>query len=181
MSESKLLNNILSEGIFTLFLGLFVLLAPKTTPISFGFTLCIAYLTYGGFKTIMGFQGKNYSKFFIIDIFTGIVLTLVGMLLFFAPIIDIMPTIAIIGVYLVLQSISSSATAIRARNTLDLWNIIYLTALVELFFGIIVIIILSPSALWVAGILTGLDFLIRGLVYINLRLFEEYKRGVNGI
>ena len=181
MSETKFLKYILAEGIFLILLGLFILISPKITQLSFLSTLYTAFIIYGGFKTISGFYTKNISKFFIFDILTGLIITIAGILLCFASVIDIMPVICLIGLYLIFQSISSSALAVRIRTMVDLWWLNYFSAFLEQFFGIIVMIILSPSALWIAGVLAGIDFLVKGLIYTNISFFEEYKHGVNGI
>ena len=170
MSENKFLNFVIGDGIISTFIGLIILLGPKITPFSFGFTLCIIYLVYGLYKIIMGFINKNISKLYLNEILTGLIVTITGVLLFFAQSINIMLIITLIGIFLLLQSISSSVFMFRIKNNIQLWWLISIPAFLELFFSIIVIISLSPLALWFAGVLTGLDFLIRGIIYINLRI-----------
>jgi len=174
MSETKFLNFVLFEGIFLIILGIFMLLSPKITPLSFGFSMCISTLVFGCFKTITSFVNKTVSKFYLADMVIGLIMTVVGVFLFFAPAIDIMLTIGLVGIYFILQSISSTAFGIRSRQTFQIWWINYIAAFLEIFFGIVVIIALSPASMWLAGVLVGLDFLIRGFFYINLNLSKEY-------
>ena len=173
MSENKFLNYIMVEGILSIITGLFILLAPKITELSFGFTLCISYLIYGLYKIITGYLNKNVTKFYFNEILTGIIITNTGVLLFFTPIMNIMHIIALLGIYLIFQSISSSAFSFRIKNSFNIWWINLVAAFFELFLSIFVIISLSSSALWFAGILTGIDLLMRGIIYINLRLSKN--------
>ncbi len=175
MSEVKFLKYVFYKGIFLTFLGLFLLLAPKITDLNFGLTLSISYLLYGFLKTICGFSMRHFSKFFIVDILIGLIISVTGILLFYTPYIDIMTIISFIGLYFILQSICSLAFCSRTRKIFQFWWTNCLIAFFEIFFGIIVIITLSPSALWLAGILTGLDFLLKGFIFISLNIFEEYK------
>lgn len=173
MSENKFLNYIMVEGILSIITGLFILLAPKITELNFGFALCISYLVYGLYKIITGYLNKNVTKLYFNEIITGIIITNIGVLLFFATIINIMHIIGLIGIYFIFQSISSSALSFRIKNSINIWWINIVLAFFELFLSIFVIISLSSSALWLAGVLTGIDLLIRGIIYINLRLSKN--------
>ena len=177
MTENRFLSFVLTESVLLLFLGLGMLILPKVTIISFGFMMCFSFLAYGGYKIINAILTKNFSRHYILDILVGLILFINGILLFAAPIFDIMLIIGLTGVYFILKSISSSAFTVQTRKTLNFWWMCLFLAILELILGIIVIIMLPSAALWFIGILTGMDFILSGIVYMNMYISTKYMQG----
>lgn len=177
MTESRFLSYILTESILLLSLGLGMLILPKVTMISFGLIMCISFIAYGGFKIITSFVTKNFSKHYVLDIFTGLVLALSGILMFITHILDIMWIIGFTGVYFILKSLSSSSFMVQTRKTLNFWWLCLFLAIVELLFGFITIVLLPSAGLWLIGILAGIDFILSGIVYMNMYISTKYLQG----
>lgn len=177
MSESRFLNFVLTESSLMLILGLSMLILPKITLISFGFMMCISFISYGGFKVLSAILTRNFSRHYVIDIIIGLILTINGFLLFIVPVFDIMLLIGLAGVYFILKSISSCAFSIQTRKTLNFWWACIFLAIIELLFGLITIIMLPSAALWLIGILTGLDFILSGMIYMNMYISTKYLHG----
>ena len=177
MTESRFLNYILTEGILLLVLGLSMLILPKVSMVSFGFMMCLAFVIYGGYKAIMAFLAKNFSRHYILDIISGFILLISGIVLFIAPAFDIMFVIGLAGVYFILKSLSSSAFAVQTRKTLNFWWMSLFLAIMELIFGMIIIIVLLSAALWFVGVLVGIDFIFSGIVYLNMYISTKYMQG----
>ena len=176
MTESKFLNYILTESTLLLILGLSMLILPKVSMISFGFMMCLAFIIYGGYKAITSFLTKNFSRHYILDIISGFILTINGVVLFISPAFDIMFVIGLAGVYFILKSLSSSAFAVQTRKTLNFWWMCLFLAIMELLFGMIIIIILPSAALWLVGVLMGMDFIFSGMVYLNMYISTKYMQ-----
>lgn len=177
MSESKFLSCVITESILLMVLGLGMLILPKVTLISFGLMMCISFIVYGGHKIINAFITRNFSKHFILDIVVGLILFLSGAMLFAAPFMDIMLIIGLCGVYFVLKSVSSSAFSVQTRKTLNFWWMCLFLAILELIFGILIIVLLPSAALWLIGILAGMDFILSGIVYMNMYISTKYMQG----
>ena len=177
MSENKFLSYVLTEGVLLLCLGLGMLILPKVSMISFGFMMCLSFIIYGGYKVISAILTRNFSRHYILDIIVGLLLFINGVLLFAAPIFDIMLIIGVAGVYFILKSVSSAAFTVQTRKTLNFWWMSLFLAILEFLFGIIVIIMLPSAALWLIGILTGLDFILSGMVYTNMYISTKYIQG----
>ena len=177
MAESRFLSFVLTESILMLSLGLGMLILPKVTMISFGFMMCFAFIAYGGFKIITAILTKNFSKHFILDIFTGLVLFINGIMLFAVHLVDIMWIIGLAGVYFILKSLSSSSFMVQTRKTLNFWWMCLFLSVIELLFGGIIIIMLPSAALWLIGLLTGMDFILSGIVYMNMYISTKYLQG----
>ncbi len=178
MTENRFLSFVLTESILLLFLGLGMLILPKVSPISFGFMMCFSFVAYGGYKILNAILTKNFSRHFILDIIAGLILFINGILLFSAPFFDIMLIIGLSGVYFILKSLSSSAFTVQTRKTLNFWWMCLFLAIIEFLFGIVVIIMIPSAALWLIGILTGLDFILSGMVYMNMYISTKYMQGV---
>lgn len=177
MSESRFLSGVLTESILLLTLGLGMLILPKVTMLSFGFMMCLSFIIYGGYTVINAIISRNFSKHFLLNIIVGIILFSVGVMLFAASILDVMIIIGLFGVYFILKSLSSSAFSVQTRKTLNFWWLSMFLAISELLFGIIVIILLPSAALWLIGVLTGMDFVLSGMVYMNMFISTKYIQG----
>lgn len=176
MAENRFLNYVLTESILLLFLGLGMLILPKVTELSFGFMMCLSFIIYGGYKVINAVLTRNFSRHYILDIIVGLVLFVNGILLFFVQSLDFMLIVGIAGVYFILKSISSSAFTVQTRKTLNFWWMCLFVAILEFLFGVFVIIMLSSGALWLIGILTGMDFILTGMVYMNMYISTKYMQ-----
>ena len=168
MTEKRFLSFVLIEGILLSVLGLGMLMLPKITTISFGLMLCLTFIVYGGYKVINAILTKNYSRHFVLNVVSGLLLFLTGVFLFMAPMFNLLLITSAIGVYFILESISSIAFAVQNKNTLYFWWLAILVAVMQFLLGLIIILGLPSTALWVVGILAGINFLIAGVVLISM-------------
>ena len=176
MSEKKFLQYVLLEGILLISFGLVILLLPKISMLSFGFALCLSFIFWGGYKFISSYLVKNYSGHYFLDTLIAALLTIMGIILFFIPYIDTMLIIGLIGIYFILQGLSSSAFGVQIKGTMSLWKLLFIASVSEFLFGLVVIITLPSQAFWFAGVLCGLDFLVRGIIISNIYIISKYNR-----
>ena len=174
MTEKKFLSFILTEGIVLTVLGLGMLMLPKLTTLTFGIMICIAFFVYGIYKIVNAALTRNYTRHFILNIILGVILAVLGVLLFFAPRFNLILITAVIGVYFLLESISSTAFAIKKKKTLYLWWSNLFVALLQFLIGFIIILGLPGTAFWAVGILAGVNFLIAGMIMISLFISNKY-------
>ena len=177
MTEKRFLSFVLIEGILLSVLGLGMLVLPKITTISFGLMLCLMFIVYGGYKVINAILTRNYSRHFVLNIVTGLLLFLTGVFLFMAPMFNLLLITSAIGVYFILESISSIAFAVQNKNTLYFWWLAILVGVMQFLLGLIIILGLPSTALWVVGVLAGINFLIAGVVFISMYLSTKYILG----
>ena len=174
MTEKKFLSFVLVEGILLAVLGILMLILPKLTTITFGLLLCLSFIIYGGYKTINAFITRNYSRHFILNMLIGILLVVIGIFLFLAPAFSLILITSIIGIYFILESISSTAFAIQTRKILYFWWAGILVGIMQFILGLIILTALPASALWVIGVLAGINFLIAGMVMISMYISTKY-------
>lgn len=177
MTEKRFLSFVLVEGILLSALGLAMLMLPKITTISFGLMLCLTFIIYGGYKVINAILTRNYSRHFVLNIVAGTLLLLTGVFLFMAPMFNLILITSAIGVYFILESIASIAFAVQNKNTLYFWWLEILVGIMQFLLGLIIVLGLPSTALWVVGILAGINFLIAGVVFISMYLSTKYILG----
>lgn len=174
MTEKRFLSFVLMEGVLLMMLGIAMLLLPKLTTITFGLLLCLSFVIYGGYKAINAFLTRNYSRHFVLNMFIGLLLLAIGVVLFAAPVFSLMLITSIIGVYFLIESISSTAFAVQNKKTLYFWWADLLVGILQFLLGLIILIALPSTALWVVGILVGINFLIAGMVMISMYISTKY-------
>lgn len=174
MTEKRFLAFTLTEGIVLTVLGLCMLMLPKVTSVTFGMMICLAFIIYGIYKIVNACLTKNYSRHFILNIILGALLAIVGTVLLVMPMMNLLVLTSIIGVYFLIESISTTAFAVQTRKTLYLWWVNLIVAFMQFFIGFIIIIGLPSTALWVIGMLAGINFLIAGMTLISMFISNKY-------
>lgn len=177
MTEKRFLSFVLTEGILLTVLGLCMLMLPKLTTLTFGLIMCIAFIVYGGYKAINAFMTRNYSRHFALNMILGLILIALGVFLFMAPLFNLMLITSVIGVYFLLESISSTGFAIQNRKTLYFWWADIFVSVMQFIIGLIIIAGLPSTALWIVGVLAGINFLISGAVMVSMYISTKYVYG----
>lgn len=179
MTEKRFLSFFLTEGILLTVLGIVMLMIPKITTATFGMMISIAFIVYGGYKIINAFITKSYLRHFVYNILLGLLLIATGIMLLNAPYLNLVLITSFAGVYFILESISTWAFAVQNRKTLSLWWAEIPVAIMQFLLGLIIILGLPSTALWVIGILAGINFLISGMVIISSYLATKYTFAIN--
>ena len=178
MTEKKFLSCVLTEGILLTVLGIAMLMLPKVTSITFGMMICLAFIIYGGYKAINAFLTRHYTRHFFLNIVLGLVLIGLGLFLFTAPMFNLVIITSVIGVYFLLESISTCAFAIQNRKTLYFWWADIPIAVMQFLLGLIIIVGLPSTALWVVGILAGINLLMTGMIMISMFIATKYTYNI---
>lgn len=170
MSEKRLLNFIFIEGLLLTVLGLCVLILPKLTSLTFGVMLSIAFITYGAYKTLISFINRSYLSNIIWSIFMGVYILTIGILLLLVPKISLLWLIALIGIFFILESVSSIAFMAKVRSMFNFIGCKGFSAMVMFFMGLIIVLGLPVMSFWVVALLSGIAILIKGLTKMTLSL-----------
>ncbi|MCM1002821.1 MAG: DUF308 domain-containing protein [Candidatus Gastranaerophilales bacterium] len=174
MTEKRFLNFVLIEGILLSVLGICMLILPKVTSITFGLMICIGLIVYGFYKIAHAIVTRNYERHFVLNIVIGAVLAALGIVLLSVPHINLLIITSLIGIYFVVESISNTAFAVQTRKNMSMWWVILLIAILQFLLGLIIIIGLPGTSLWVVGMFLGINFLVAGIGLIAFRLSNKY-------
>ena len=170
MSEKRLLNFIFIEGLLLTILGLCVLILPKLTSLTFGVMLSVSFITYGAYKIITSFMNKSYLSNIIWSIFMGVFILTIGILLLLVPKISLLWLIALIGVFFLLESISSIAFMAKVRSMFNFIGCKGFAAMILFLIGLIIILGLPVMSFWAVALLSGVAILVKGLAKTTLSL-----------
>jgi len=181
MTEKRFLGFVLTEGILLTALGIVMLMIPKVTTATFGIILSISFIVYGGYKILNAIMTRNYTRHFVYNMFLGLLLIATGILLLNAPYLSLVLLTSFIAVYFILESISTWAFAVQNRKILNFWWAGIPVAIMQFILGLIILLGLPQTALWVVGILAGVNFLITGVVMIGTYLATKYSYSINNI
>lgn len=173
MTEKKFLNFIFIEGILLITLGLCILILPKLTSLTFGVMLSAALITYGIYKIITSFINRSYISNIIWSIFLGIFILTIGILLLMVPKISLLWLIALIGVFFLLESISSVAFISKMRSLLNSVSCKGFAAFILFLIGLIIILGLPVMSFWTVAILCGIALLVKGMAKTILALANK--------
>lgn len=170
MSEKRLLNFIFIEGLLLTILALCVLILPKLTSVTFGVMLSSSFITYGLYKVITSIINKNYLSNIIWSVFLGGFILTIGILLLFVPKISLLWLVALIGVYFLLESISSVVFMSKMRSMFNFIGCKGFAAMILFLVGLIIILGLPVMSFWVVAILCGVALLIKGMSKMTLSI-----------
>ena len=100
----------------------------------------------------------------------GAYILTIGILLLFVPKISLLWLIALIGVFFVLESVSSVAFMARVRTIFNFIGCKGFAAIILFLMGLIIILGLPVMSFWVVALLSGVALLIKGLAKMTLSL-----------
>jgi uncharacterized membrane protein HdeD (DUF308 family) len=170
MSEKRFLNFIFIEGLLLMVLGLCVLILPKLTTLTFGVMLSVAFIIYGIYKIVISIVNKNYVMNIIYSIFLGLFILTIGILLLLVPKVSILWLVALIGVFFLLESISSVSFISKMRSMFNSLICKGVAAVVLFLVGLIIILGLPIMSFWVVAILSGTALLIKGMAKMSCEM-----------
>lgn len=174
MPEKKFLNYIFIEGAILTFTALCILIIPKITELSFGIMLSSGFIVYGFYKIINSVFNKNYLRGYLTEMLLGIFLSIIGVLLLFVPRVSILWLIAMTGIYFLFESLQTSVFISQIRTMYNFWGCKYISGGAMFLIGLLIITALPAMSFWVAAMLSGLGFLIKGMSKIALYNSNKY-------
>ena len=173
MSEKRFLTFIFIEGLMLTILALCILILPKLTSLTFGVILSSTFIAYGLYKIITSIINRTYVSNVIWSVFLGAFILAIGILLLMVPRISLLWLIALIGVYFILESISSIAFLSRIRSMFNFTGCKGFAALILFLVGLAIIIGLPIMSFWAVAILCGIALLIKGMSKMTLSLINR--------
>ena len=107
------------------------------------------------------------------NIFLAIYILTIGILLLFVPKISLLWLIALIGVYFLLETISSMAFMSQIRNTFNSWGCKFFSTFVLFLVGIIIVLGLPVMSFWLVALLSGIALLVKGMAKNTIYLANK--------
>lgn len=161
----------LVSGIILLALGVLALAFPFITSIGIELTLGVLISAFGLVEVIRAFNQRRTGKIVGSLLLGGIALIL-GLALLFFPVSGVVALSLFLMAFFVASGLMKLFTAYQIR-TAPRASWLALSGGLSLALGLILIVALPGAALWVLGILVGVDLIFSGLAQIGLGTVKQ--------
>jgi uncharacterized membrane protein HdeD (DUF308 family) len=139
-------------------------------------TIMVGWLLIAGgvFGLISVFQSGTGSPGFWWNFLTAVLCVLAGGVILFNPIQGVLTLTIILAAYLLASGVAKGFMALHYRNSIPkAWGFMLFSALVDIALGVIIFAGLPGSAIWVLGLLVGINLLFTGVALITAAIHCE--------
>ncbi len=161
-------------GVILILLGAASIILPGIATLAT--TIMVGWLLVAGgiFGLISVFQAGTKSPGFWWNLLTAIVCVLAGGIILFNPIQGVLTLTIVLAAYLLATGVTKGFMAFHYRNVIPkAWGWMLLSALIDIVLGGIIVAALPGSAIWVLGLLVGINLLFTGVALITAAMYSE--------
>ena len=155
-------------GILLIVLGIGAIAFPLMTTIAIKVFLGWLFLIGGFVQVVHAFSTQKWSAFFL-SLLCGVVYVLAGGWLAFFPLTGILTLTIFLAAMFIMQGVLEASMAFRVRPQ-DGWTWMLISGLISIIVGMMIFGGLPSTAIWVIGLLVGINVLSTGLAYLFLAL-----------
>lgn len=166
-------NLLISEGIFLIIIGLFIIYMSQAATLFFSLLLSIGLFFIGIYRTINAIVTRKDIATPFIAIMSGLLLSIIGLYLILNPLFNSMVLTIGIALFLIVESVNSFSTAVSVKGFKQLFWIALSTGIVQLLLAIIIIWGLPYTALWLLGMIIGINFVFSGISCISGYIYSK--------
>ena len=168
VNEQKLSGWFLALGILLILFGFIIIMFPVagtfTVELLFGVLLLIAGLA----QVVMSFQARKWTGF-LLSLIVGLLYFLAGLMLLFYPLTGAITLTLLLGVLLFLTGLLRIGMSFKVkRSSHPEW--LLFNGILSVLLGLLILMAWPSDALWVIGLLFGIDVLFGGLSFLMLSL-----------
>jgi uncharacterized membrane protein HdeD (DUF308 family) len=165
---------LLGLGVLLSALGLLLIAAPALGTLAIDL-LVGWFLIIGGIAQLIHAFMEKAWRGFLLEAFSGVLYLVVGILLVFYPLAGAQALTLFLAAFLTIEGIVRIAMALRVRPAQG-WGWLLAGGIVTVVLGILIWMQWPASALWVIGLLVGINLLFTGwsltMMAIALRAHE---------
>ncbi|MGE3990433.1 HdeD family acid-resistance protein [Pseudorhodoplanes sp.] len=161
-------------GVILILLGAASIILPGIATLATTITVGWLLIAGGIFGLISVFQSGSSSPGFWWNLLTAVVCVLAGGVILFNPIRGVLTLTIILAAYLLATGVTKGIMAFHYRNAIPkAWGWMLFSALVDIALGVIIFAGLPGSAIWVLGLLVGINLLFTGVALITAAIYCE--------
>lgn len=161
-------NLILFEGILILILGLLAIALPTLFTLKIALILGVLLLIIGFVKVFTSFKTKEVPGF-LYSLLIGLLYIVVGALMLRNPIAGVLTLTFLLICFFIIDGVAKIFLGFTMRN-LPNWGWIIFSGVLSLIMAGIIFGGWPETALWVIGLLLGINFVFYGISLISLAL-----------
>jgi len=165
-------------GLLLIALGLFSIIAPGIATLAATLTVGWLLLLGGGFGVVACFSGGTSAPGFWWNLLTAIVYIIAGLCLLTRPIAGLITLTIILAAYLLASGILRIIMAMGFRaHVPSAWFWVLLSGIVDIVLAFLIMSGLPGTAVWVIGLLVGIDLLMMGFSILMVALAVRRTAG----
>jgi uncharacterized membrane protein HdeD (DUF308 family) len=156
-----------------IFLGLLLIIAgaaaiafPLVGSLAVEVWAAIAFTIAGVAQTVHAFAARNWGGF-LLGLLVGLLYLAAGVMLWVNPIRGVIALTAFLAAVLIVDGAFRCALAFRIRP-MPSWAWVLIGGILSIVLGIMIWLQLPSSALWVLGLLLGVNLVFSGLTFLML-------------
>lgn len=158
-------------GIVMALLGLFAIAVPGLATLAVGITTGWVLIIGGGFGLVAVISSGRAAPGFWWNLITAIVCVLAGLSLIFRPVSGIITLTIIVAAYLLASGVGHIMLALGYRNEIpNAWLWMAFSGVIDIVLSLIIIMGMPGSAIWVLGLLVGINLLMAGVAMVMAAL-----------
>lgn len=151
----------LIEGILLIILGTIAIVLPITSTIALTLILGWVLIIGGIYRFFRSIKLKSSLNHFWLSLSSGIVATIVGILLLGNIVKGIYLLTILLAIYFLVDGISSIFHAMTSRENHN-WSWLLLSGIVTLILSVLILSGLPYTAVWILGLLLGINLILTG-------------------
>jgi len=161
-------------GVILILLGAASIILPGIATLATTITVGWLLIAGGIFGLISVFQSGTSSPGFWWNLLTALVCVLAGGVILFNPIKGVLTLTIVLAAYLLATGVTKGLMAFHYRNVIpQAWLWMLFSALVDIALGLIIFAGLPGSAIWVLGLLVGINLLFTGVALITAAIYAD--------
>lgn len=173
---SKYSTNSILISLFLIIVSLFLIFIPTVSLNVIVITIGIILTANGIFHTISYFSSPKELKMFSFELAMGVISLLVGLVFIFNPGVVNGFLSFIIGVWIILKSITSLQLALNMKTYTDKWVLSFLLALLTFVLG--TVLLFNPFTASILVMACGIMLLITEVAnIIEISTMKKYIKG----
>ncbi len=150
-------------GVVLIILGIASILLPVIASLATAIMVGWLLVAGGIFGLVSAFQAGTKSPGFWWNLITAALYLLAGIVLLVNPVAAVLTLTIVLAAYLLATGIAKVVMAFHYKNVIPkAWLWVLFSALVDIVLGVIIVAGLPGTALWVIGLMVGINLLFTG-------------------
>ena len=168
---------LLALGILWIILGTLAIIMPFAATLAVEMVFGVVFLIGGVAQLVQAFRSKGW-KGFALQVLGGLLALALGVILLFFPLQGVLTLTILLAAFFVAQGIVKIMAALRERPASG-WGWLMFSGILGIIVGVIIWAALPEAAIWVLGLLVGIELIFSGWAMVMIAMAGKKKAESN--
>ena len=164
---------LLALGILWIVLGTLAIIMPFAATLAVEMVFGVLFLIGGVAQLVQAFRSKGW-KVFALQVVGGLLALALGVILLLFPLQGVLTLTILLAAFFVAQGVVKIMAALRARPDTG-WGWLMFSGLLGIVIGVIIWAALPEAAIWVLGLLVGIELIFSGWAMVMIAMAAKKK------